>query len=76
MPMPRRHPARAGSVTKLCACGNSIQVSQVCCPSCWQKLPRDLQFNYLTAKDGDCGSGRALEKAAEEIRQRVKEMQL
>ena len=71
MPLRRKLPASTiGAITKLCAgpCGgNRIQTSMGACGTCWRTLPHRLQNAYLAAKDGDCDSGPALERALAEI---------
>jgi hypothetical protein len=67
---PRTNP---GSVTKLCLCLNRVQLSMICCADCWKTVPRPLQQAYLIARDGDCDSGRALDRASEAIREHLRE---
>ena len=68
----RRYATKPGTVSKLCACGNRMMTTQVACNSCWKTLPPPLRAAYQIARDGDCDSGPALERATEAIRAHVR----
>ena len=70
--MPRRYASKPGTVSKLCACGNRMMVTQVACVTCWRQLPPPLQHAYRIARDGDCSSGPALAKAIADIQDHVR----
>ena len=70
--MPRRYQTKPGTVSRLCACGNRMMITQVACVGCWRALPPPLRVAYEKARDGDCDSGPALERATAAIRNHVR----
>lgn len=68
----RRYATKPGTVSKLCLCGNRMMYSQVACTSCWKTLPPPLRSAYQIARDGDCDSGPALERAVAAIQDHVR----